>query len=300
MTPIISAVILNWNGYSDTTELIESLFKVHYEKLKIVVVDNGSKHNDFDLITQNYGDKIHIISLKENLGFTGGNNVGIKYALEKKSDYILLLNNDTTVEPDFLNHLVNEMLQNKNVGIAVPKINYYENRNLVWYAGGYISKIRGSGFTLGEKDLSENYNKNKYVSFATGCCMLIKSNVFKNIQLFDENYFLYLEDVDYCKRCILAGYKILFVAKSIIYHKVSISAKKQNTLLPLYYVTRNRLYFVKKFYPRFFYVSFLFINLIFLFKSFFWLIKGDRDKIAVVKISIRDFMLKKLGKNIEL
>ncbi len=300
MTPSVNVIILNWNGYSDTVELIESLFKISYDNFKIIVVDNNSEYDDVNLLTKNYGDKIHIITLKDNLGFTGGNNVGIQYALEAKADFILLLNNDTVVEPDFLNYLVYEMLEDNDVGMTVPKINYYDNPDLVWYAGGYISKIRSSGFTIGERDFSENHIENKYVTFATGCCLLIKSAIIKDINLLDENYFLYLEDVDYCMRCSMAGYKILLVAKSKIYHKVSISAKKENNLLPLYYVTRNRFYFLKKFYPRLFYLSFSIIILIFFVKCCFWFLQGERDKISVVKISIKDFILKRMGKRTEL
>ena len=299
LTPSVTVIILNWNGYDDTYECIESLQRITYKNCEILLIDNGSDTENI-LKLENKFEKIKIIRSKENLGYSGGNNIGINYALQQNADFILLLNNDTIVEPDFLNYLISEMLENTSVGITVPKINYYKNPELVWYAGGYISKIRGSGFTIGEGDLSKNHIKNKYVTFATGCCLLIKSDVIKDIHLLDENYFLYLEDVDYCMRCSLAGYKILFVARSKIYHKVSISSKKQNYLLPLYYVTRNRFYFVKKFNPRLFYLSFPIISLIFLVKCGFWILNGELEKIKVVKFSIKDFILKRMGKSTEL
>lgn len=278
---------------------MESISKIDYDNYRIIIVDNGSDSNEIESILLEFPN-VEIIRSKENLGFSGGNNLGIVYSIELGADYIALLNNDTTVQSDFLTRLVKLSNSDKKVGIAVPKINYYSDPNRIWYAGGFISKFRGSGYTIGEGKTSEKYTKNRYVSFATGCCLLIKAKAIKKIGLMDPNYFLYLEDVDYCMRTLLTGYKILFVGQSSINHKVSISSTKYNILSPLYYVTRNRLYFVKKFYHNYYWIPFIIITLIFSFKSIFWLIMGEKRKSMIVKKAIDDYIANRMGKCEEL
>lgn len=297
--PIVYIIIVNWNGYEDTIECIKSLEKIDYNNYRIVVVDNGSNTNEIDNVAKNFPE-VHLIKNEVNLGFSGGNNIGMEYAVKEYADFVLLLNNDTVVEKDFLNQLVENTIENEKIGIAVPKINYYSNRDVIWYAGGYINKLRGSGFTSGVGELDSKYLVNKYVTFATGCCLLIKIDVIKQIGPMDEKYFLYLEDVDYCLRTLDTGYKILFVAKSKIYHKESISTKKNNAFRPLYYVTRNRLYFVSKFYKKYIYITFTTLAVIFLLKSFMWLITGQRNKIRVVQKSFTDFIYNNMGKCTEI
>src|SRR4030042_6421634 len=136
-------VILNWNGYKDTIECLESVSKVEPEnyELHVVVIDNASTDNSVDKIMNFKTDKLefNILTNKKNLGFAGGNNVGIKYSLEKGADYILLLNNDTTVQPDFLEILVYKFETDNQVGIIAPRINYYDEPEKIWSDGGKIS-----------------------------------------------------------------------------------------------------------------------------------------------------------------
>jgi hypothetical protein len=297
--PSVFIIIVNWNGYNDTLECVESLYKINYKNYKVILIDNGSDTNEVDNICKRFPLSV-VIRSKENLGFSGGNNLGIEYSIKSGAEYVLLLNNDTVVEVDFLNNLVENIIKNDQVGIAVPKINFYSNRNIIWYAGGAISKLRGSGFTTGFGEQDSKYFENKYVTFATGCCLLVRTDVIKKIGLMDEKYFLYLEDLDYCLRNILAGYKILFVAQSKIYHKASISTKRYNVLLPLYYVTRNRFYFISKFYKKYFYFIFIVITAIFIFKSIIWLITDRRKKIKVVKKAFKDFLDNNMGKSVEI
>jgi GT2 family glycosyltransferase len=293
--PSVYIVILNWNGINDTIECIKSLRKINFNNYKIIVVDNASEENEGDLIKNTFPE-IVLIKSSENLGFSGGNNIGIKYAIERDCDLVLLLNNDTIVEKDFLDKLVSH-IQPEDIAITVPKINYFDDRNKIWYSGGYVSKIKGSAFTLGEGKMSRQcYKENKEVSFATGCCLLIKSDLFKKIGFLDENYFLYLEDADFCIRTISAGYKILYVADSQIYHKVNQSSKKGNGTIPLYYNTRNRLFLMKKYYNHIFLIPFLYVTSSFIIKSFIWILKKDLNKAKAVTRGIRDFLKNKMGK----
>ncbi|MDZ7626179.1 MAG: glycosyltransferase [Ignavibacteriaceae bacterium] len=153
---------------------MESLFKISYRNYNIIVVDNNSDQNGREKLRKNYSEKVHIIFCNENLGFAGGNNVGIKYSLEEKADCtILLLNNDTTVQPDFLEILVNKFETENQAGIIAPRINYYNEPKKIWSDGGYISKLRGSGFPYSDKLETEVGSPDKSVTFVYGCCMLI-------------------------------------------------------------------------------------------------------------------------------
>ena len=244
--PLVHIIILNWNGLEDTSELLESLSKISYRNYTIVIVDNNSANDEAEKIENLCRGKAHLIKSKENLGFSGGNNVGIKYSLEKKADYILLLNNDTTVRPDFMEILADKSETSAKAGIVAPRINYYDDPKKIWSDGGKISRIRGSGFAYSDKLETEANRLDRSVTFVSGCCMLIKRDVFLKIGMFDENYFLYTEDTDLCFRTIKAGYKIYVVPKSKIFHKVNNSTSSNYPTLPLYYTTRNRLYFAKK------------------------------------------------------
>jgi GT2 family glycosyltransferase len=291
----ISIIILNWNGYGDTVELLESLNENVSDVINIYVIDNHSSSDDVKKLNLRFGEKITIIKCEQNYGFSGGNNIGIKSAIANDSYFILLLNNDTIVEKDFLKILINKFKDDKNIGIVAPQINYYDNRSVIWSAGGSISKVRASGFAL--SGFNENkLNKNdRIVEFASGCCLLIKSEVFKKIGLFDENYFLYVEDTDLCYRTTKAGYKLLVTSDTKIYHKVSQATKKSSEILPLYYTTRNRLYFAKKNFGYFFYISFAYIYFTMKIKTLGWLSKSDKPKINAVKLAFEDFLNSNFG-----
>jgi GT2 family glycosyltransferase len=289
-------VIVNWNGYEDTAELLESLFKISYRNYKIVVVDNNSDQNETEKLRKNYSEKVHIIFCNENLGFAGGNNAGIKKALEDNADFILLINNDTTVNPDFLEILVSKFAADNQTGMVAPRINYYNEPKKIWTDGGKVSRIRGSGFAYSDKMETEVKNEDKSVTFVSGCCMLIKREVLLSVGLFDENYFLYIEDTDLCKRILNAGYKIFVTPQSKIFHKVNSSTKQNFSLLPLFYTTRNRLYFAKKHFPETWFFTVMYIVITMFFKCSMWLLFGKQKNIVEVKNAIRDFYSGRMGK----
>ena len=146
MLPKVEVIILNWNGVSDTLDCLASLKKVNYKNFEVIVVDNNSSGNDVEIIENKFGDFAkEIIVNSANLGFSGGNNVGIKYALGNNAEYVLLLNNDTVVEPDLLDVLLEKIESNIQIGIVAPQINYFDEPNKIWTEGGKISKLRGAG-----------------------------------------------------------------------------------------------------------------------------------------------------------
>lgn len=272
-------IIVNYNGWQDTKECLKSLEELNYDNFEIIVVDNAStdnsvKHLNSHIRSIGNHSQIRIITNAENLGFAGGNNVGIKYALKQKvapvksskddngASYILLLNNDTIVNRNFLKELIKVGEGDKKIGILGPKIFFYNSKR-VWFNGGKINWLYTRGIHISNKvrRVSDRSNKSRHgrddqtsgvneVDYITGCCLFIKREVIEKIGLMDEDYFLYYEDVDWCLKTRKAGYKCVLVPKSIIWHKASSSAKEGSSSY-IYYHTRNGLLLAKKNAPFF-------------------------------------------------
>ena len=253
----IAVVVLNYNGLLETKSCLDSLRRIKKSnfEVEIIIVDNNS--SDGSQITLPKEKGIKFMQNENNLGFSGGNNRGIKYALEKNVDYVLILNNDTVVDENFLVNLV----INKNADISSPKIYFekgfefhkdrYTEKQLgkvIWYAGGNIDlqNIIGKHIGVDEVDKGQ-FSKSREVDFATGACMLVKREVFEKIGYFDEKYFLYLEDMDFCVRAKKAGFKILFEPKAVVWHKNAASIGGSGSNLQDYYFTKSRLLFALKF-----------------------------------------------------
>lgn len=250
----ISIIVLNYNGLADTLECLESLKIVEKSthELNITVVDNHSSDNSKKVL--NKIKEINFLESEENLGFSGGNNLGIKDSLKKGSELIILLNNDTTVSKNFLMPLVRVA---SKADIISPKIyfakgyefhkNKYQEKdlgNIIWFAGGKIdwANILGSHVGVDKVDRGQ-FAKGRQIDFATGACMAVKAEVFKKIGFFDEKFFLYLEDMDFCVRAKRAGFKIVFEPKSVIWHKNAASSGGSGSNIQDYFITRNRLLF---------------------------------------------------------
>jgi hypothetical protein len=299
INPKVSIIIINWNGVVDTLECLESLTKLRYNNYEVIVVDNNSSGNDVEVIKREYGNFIkRIIINNNNLGFSGGNNIGINYAVKNNTDFILLLNNDTIVEENFLYELIETAISVPNAGLVGPLIGYYTDKEKIWSAYGFISKIRSSGFSKKINSKIDSVNDSKQCKFLSGCCLLIRKELIDKVGLLDENYFLYLEDTDLCWRASVAGYKIIFTAKSKIYHKVNISTKRNNPLLPLYYVIRNRLYFAKKNIGLFYYFAFCYIVLSMKLKIIFT--DQREQKRLILTQALADFKNKAMGQKKDL
>jgi len=294
MEPKVSIVILNYNGARDTVECLKSLEELTYKNFEIILVDNNSHSDDIALINKTLNDRFKPIIVNDaNKGFAGGNNVGIRQAIKNNSEFILLLNNDTIVKPEFLTKLIEKTSISSQIGIFTPKIMYFSNPNLIWSAGCKISKLRSSGFPLSYKKSTSYGNDDKYCTCATGCCMLINRDVIDKIGFLDEKYFLYLEDTDYSYRVIKSGYKIYYVSNSIIYHKVSSSTQKDNLFVPIYYSIRNRLYFSKKNLGYYYYLFSVYLYITLCLKIIF---TNNRIKLfKIIKLAFVDFYNKKMG-----
>lgn len=257
--------IINFNGRKNTLECLESLknLDIRNFKLTIIVVDNASEEK-FDMENGFLGDIPQvIIKNEENLGFSGGHNAGIKYALNQGADYVLILNNDTYADRDFIEELLKAAEKDENIGILVPKIyfapgfEFHKERykksevgRVLWYAGGKIDWENVIGHNKGVDEVDQGqFDKTEETDIATGCCMLVKKEVFDKAGIFDNKYFLYYEDADLTIRAKKKNFKIVYVPKSIIFHKNAGSGGGPGSILQDYYITRNRLIFGFRFAP---------------------------------------------------
>ena len=221
--PLVFIVIVNWNGQDVTLECLESLSRVAYTNCKIVVIDNASTDGSVQAIRKTFTD-IVLLEMQNNLRFAGGNNVGIKYAVEHKADLILLLNNDTTVDKDFLTWMVARIQSDPRIGMVAPKIYYYDDPNRIWSAGGTISMWNGTMRHIGIRELDNgHYDTSCEIEYASGCCLLTKRSVVEKIGMLDESFPMYAEDADWSMRSRRAGYLIFYEPKAKVRHKLSVS-----------------------------------------------------------------------------
>jgi GT2 family glycosyltransferase len=229
--PLVSIITLNLNGLADTLECLTSLKKTVYPNYEILVIDNGSEQNEAKLIKEKFGNFVKTFRFKKNKGFTGGNN----WALTKtRGKYIVLLNNDTTVEPTWLNPLVSTMEADKKIAVSQPKIRWMKDKKYFDYAGaagGFIDKYgypftRGRIFDTLEKDNGQ-YDDFCNIFWASGAAAIIRKEVIKEVGgLFSQNLYNYMEEIDFCWRAWNKGYRVTFVPNSVVYHKVAATARK--------------------------------------------------------------------------
>lgn len=223
--PKISIIILNWNGLNHTVQCLESLKKISYPNYEIILVDNGSDNNEGEVLKNKYKDYIRLIKIRKNRGFAGGNNIAIQKVIEeKKSKYILFLNNDTIVKKDFLEKLVEEIERNERIGIVSPKILKIDNPKIIDSTGlvfrGGILADRGEGEI--EKG---QYDKKTEIIGASGAALFCRIKLFEEIGLFKKEFSGY-DDGEFCWRAWKNGWKAKFVPSAVIYHHRSVSTFK--------------------------------------------------------------------------
>jgi len=247
--PFVLIVVLNHNQKEDTIECLDALILVKYINCKIVVIDNHSSDGSQKTIKAKFPD-IELIELPTNLGCAGGRNIGYIRAKELKPDYILFLDNDTVVEQDFLDELVAVAESDSQIGIVGSVILKLDNMR-VWMAGGNIYRFAYAESLFWDVELTQIPSLAFDVAWVPGCVMLIRYCIVNKIGFFDERYFIYFEDIDWCIRTLNSGYTIRVAPRSIVKHKVSRSLGGVDSPTKCYYMTRNYLLF------RFTYTRFL-------------------------------------------
>ena len=283
----VSIIILNWNGWKDTIECLESLYQINYSSYDVIIVDNNSndnsinkikeycigkikiespflknnpdikpiellEHNNLNIAENSALKKLILIKNNENVGYAEGNNIGIRFALSKlKTDFILLLNNDTVVDKEFLTEMVKVSESSNENGITGPKIYYYDQPNRIWFARGKISWKFCRGLNIGYNEIDKGqFDHIAEMEYASGCAYLIKREVIEKIGLLDKKFFLYFEEIDWTLRATKLGYKSFLAPKSKIWHKISKSSGGIKGKVGLYYITRNRWLLMKRWAKR--------------------------------------------------
>ena len=283
----LSIITVNYNGLKDTCALIDSI--TFNDDMEVIVVDNGSTEDEAALISQLY-PPVKTIRGDKNLGFAGGNNLGIKAA---KGKYLLLINNDTIFKVFNLRPLIDRLKSLPTIGIVCPKIRFSWGNNPIQFAGYTpLSKItvRNNAIGYGKEDKGQ-FDVPHSTPYAHGAAMLIKREAIEEVGLMPECYFLYYEELDWSMMFVRAGYEIWYEPASTIYHKESQSTG-QDSPLRTYYVTRNRLLLVKRnWHGLTKYLSYIYlIGIVALRDVCKFAIKGRTDYLKASYKGIRDFM----------
>ena len=248
IAPRVTIVILNWNGYTDTIECVASVLRMAYQNFDIVVVDNGSTDESVANIRAHF-PQLRILETGRNLGYAGGNNVGIDWALRHGADYVMVLNNDTTVDANCLTHLI-EMANVSQAGLLGPATYFHENQNMLWAIGAQMAlEPRLTYKILGERDGLAAWPKPLILDALVGSCMLIQRDVLEKIGSFSKEFFLCWEEFDLCARANAAGFKCVYVPNAAIWHKVGSTLGTAKSPLRIYFNVRNRLLWAKRNLP---------------------------------------------------
>ena len=237
----ISIIIVHWKDISCLKDCLFSLHKILYNNYDIIIVNNGP--NSLNGVYESTKEKTRVIQSSSNIGFAGGNNLGIKEALKNRADYVLLLNDDTVVSPDFLNVLFDYGENHPDTGMLGPKVYYFDEPKKISFAGAELDKTSGFIHTPRADEIDDNTTDDIPVEsdYVTGCALLVKKSLIEKIGLLDETFFLYWEDTDWGLRSKKAGFKNIIVPASKIWHKMSISSGGSNSPLKVYHKTRGHL-----------------------------------------------------------
>lgn len=298
--PKVGIIIVNYKDIDDILATLDSLKKLNYPNLAIYVTDNASETRTENALRQKQQEiDFSLIIEKGNPGFAGGNNLAIKQAIKDGCDDFCLLNLDTEVQPDFLDKLVDVAQGNEKTGILGPRINYYFDKELVWFNGGQVQKLGTAGvhqdLDKKESELTGD-NESREVDFITGCTMYIKGEVVKRVGLLSDDFFMYHEDLEYCLRAKRAGFKIVLVPQSKIYHKIS-KTTKPGSQTYIYYHVRNGLMVGWQYGNFFEKIVLLIFSLLRLFKQIPKLFFAEKRKWALGTFGgTIDFYLGKRGK----
>ena len=210
--------ILNWNGQEVLRDCVQSILNNQFESFKVTVIDNGSD----DFKSRELDSRVNIIKLDKNYGFAKGYNLGISKAKIDKNEYLILLNNDTIVDKNFFINLSNSIQSKKTESIYGPKI-MFDDEDLIWYGGGKVNLDKGIIRHVGIRKPSGDLNIESNTDYVTGCCMIVKKSIYDDLGGFDESFFMYNEDVDFCLRAKLNKIECVYLPSIIISHKVSSS-----------------------------------------------------------------------------
>lgn len=247
----VGIIILHYGSLANTMECLQSVFALDYPVFETIVVDNSLHPTDGKELSAHF-PKITLLSMSENLGYAEGNNQGIAYAIEHGCAYVLLLNNDTVIAKDLLNHFVQTAQTYPKAGCLGAKIFYYDEPTTLWHAGGFLHpktlRLYHKGYK--EIDLANEYNSTVEIEYACGCAIFVTKEAIETVGPLSKEFFLIWEEVDWCWRIRKAGYSCLFVPQAKVWHKISSGFQEGRGTLWHYFYFRNRLVFLKYHLPR--------------------------------------------------
>jgi GT2 family glycosyltransferase len=245
VAPSVAIILVSFKGLNDTLACLDSLSKLTYRNIAIVLVDQNSKDGTPEAVRSRY-PSVQVIENPVNNGFTGGNNVGMQAALSRNPDYVFLLNNDTVVEPGLLEKLVAPMEADPRMGIIGPTMLYFSEPETLWWAGSKIDwrgrPIHyGSGESVKKLDMTM-----RDTGYVCGCGMLIRRAVLEQVGLLDDRFFIYFEEADLCARARRAGWRIVYLPSAQLWHKISKVTEIIGNDFGAYHWNRNRLLYLWK------------------------------------------------------
>ncbi len=311
----IYIIIVNWNNYKDTIDCLTSLVDIIDCNIKILLINNGSTDSSLQKIIEwadgrklgfsSIDEKtinnelsndsfLIVMSLNTNHGFSGANNLGVRFAQNNKADYVLLLNNDTVMTDNLLSNMMKTAMRIQDAGIVSCTIKYYDDQDKIWFSGGDINFVKGAFYHRNDDCTGE-----RETDFVTGCLMLIPAGVFKKVGYFDERYFLNVEDIDFSCRVKAAGYKLVVNCDAEIYHKVSSSIGGLYSSRNQYYFHRNRMLFFSMQLSGAKKVFFFIFQFIFAIPA--WMIiqlaRGNMQAIKGAMLGYADYLRSNFGKS---
>jgi len=242
---LVAIILLNYKNIDDSIECLESIRNISYDNYKVIIIDNASRDGSYEKLQELYPQHI-IKEALDNRGYAAGNNIGIKIALDNKADYVCIVNNDIIVEKDFLNVLVEYMENHINVGIIGPKICAYNDHSIIQSTGASVNLNRGVVSIINGNYNADTISNNPInCDYVCGACMLVRTNVIRQIGLIPEVYFLFFEETEWCLKAKKEGYDVICLPTSCIYHKGSASVNKIEGL-SFYYMSRNLVLFERR------------------------------------------------------
>lgn len=304
MEKVVSVILVNYNGKEYNDKCIESILRsTIISKIQIVVVDNASTDDSLERLKEKWetDGQVHILALDKNYGFSKANNEGIRWSMEQGIKYYLLLNNDTEIESDTIERMMQYHQETK--GIIVPKIFYSDRRDTIWCAGGSFTPILKKAVQRGMNQTDKGqFDVSGECQFANGCALFLSKEVVDKVGYLDERFFLYYEDVEYSMRAERNGIGIWYCAEAVVFHKVNGSTKGNEKPANAYYITRNwllcnRLYFRgwHRWNGKFcIFCLYFFCNR--LAWMLIWFLQGKREMCRAQVRGIRDFFREKWGK----
>ncbi len=259
---MVTIILVNWNGKEVTLECLASLRGVCTAGVNVLVVDNGSRDGSVEAIRSAF-PATEVLALPDNRRFAGGNNAGIAHALARGADYVLLLNNDTVVDPGFVTKMLDRFQCEERCGMVAPKIYYADPPDRIWFAGGTISFWTG---TMRHRGIREHdhgqYDLSCDIDYATGCCILLSRDVIEKAGVMDESFFMYAEDADLSMRVRNAGYRIVYEPGARVWHKLSVSAGGHLSLFKLRHKAVSNLRFFARHARWYHWLTFPWMNVL--------------------------------------